>query len=98
MSVPSGEAAEVVSEPGSEDPSRRLPSVVRRLSITNALPLAVGLITGPLQARALGASGRGDLAAILVPVGLAPLLLSLGLGQYAGVNAARRARLGPIVG
>jgi len=47
-----------------------------------------GIVTGPLQARALGAEGRGELAAILVPLTLAPLLLSLALGTYAARESA----------
>ncbi|HST54662.1 MAG TPA: oligosaccharide flippase family protein [Solirubrobacteraceae bacterium] len=40
------------------------------------------MITGPLQARSLGPSGRGDLAAILVPLTILPTLLDLGLTAY----------------
>lgn len=48
----------------------------------------VAIVTGPLQARALGAEGRGELAAILVPFVLAPLLLSVALGTYAARESA----------
>lgn len=61
----------------------RLSGVVARLTLANALAAATGFITGPLLARALGASGRGDLQAIVVPLQLAPVLLSLGITSFA---------------
>ncbi len=77
---------------------RRLGSVIGRLTGTNFLIVALTFITAPLQARALGPAGRGDLAAIMVPLGLAPALLSLGLGTYSVRQAARGAALAPLVG
>ncbi|MGI8984557.1 MAG: oligosaccharide flippase family protein [Acidimicrobiales bacterium] len=59
------------------------------LAAVNILATALGLLSGPLQARALGPEGRGTLAAILVPVTLAPQLASLGLGAYATREVAR---------
>jgi O-antigen/teichoic acid export membrane protein len=56
---------------------------VARLTVANALAAATGFVTGPLLARALGASGRGDLQAIIVPLQLAPILLSLGITSFA---------------
>ncbi|MCW2665556.1 MAG: rane protein involved in the export of O-antigen and teichoic acid [Frankiales bacterium] len=40
---------------------------------------ALSLLTGPLQAQALGAAGRGELAAVLVPTQLFTWLLGFGL-------------------
>ena len=60
-----------------------------RLTLVNITITACALVSAPILARALGPSGRGDLAAILVPIGLAPPLLELGLGVYAGRAAAR---------
>jgi O-antigen/teichoic acid export membrane protein len=57
-------------------------AVVGRLTAANAIVAALGLLTGPLLARALGPGGRGDLAAILVPLGLLPALLGLGIPAY----------------
>jgi O-antigen/teichoic acid export membrane protein len=57
-------------------------AVVAGLTATNAIVAAGSLITGPLLAQALGASGRGDLAAILVPLGLLPPVLGLGIPAY----------------
>lgn len=48
-----------------------------------------GAITGPLMARALGASGRGELAQVLVPLGLSPFFVSLGLNAYTTRMVAR---------
>lgn len=59
---------------------------------------ALAIATGPLIARALGASGRGDLAAIMVPLGFASLV-DPGLASYTTREAARGARRpGLIVG
>lgn len=55
----------------------------------NILIALLTLVTGPLQARALGADGRGVLAAILVPLGLAPIICSLGLGTFTTREVAR---------
>jgi O-antigen/teichoic acid export membrane protein len=56
---------------------------VARLTLANALAAATGFITGPLLARALGPSGRGDLQAIIVPLQLTPIVLSLGITAFA---------------
>ena len=76
----------------------RLVAVIGRLASVNFLVVALTLVTAPLQARALGAAGRGELAAIMVPLGLAPMLLSLGLGTYCIREAARGRPLAPLVG
>jgi O-antigen/teichoic acid export membrane protein len=76
---------------------RRLSGVVGSLTATNFLILFFGLITGPLQARALGPAGRGTLAAIQVPIGLAPMILGLGLGAFAAREAALGKRVGEIM-
>jgi len=61
----------------------RLAGVVAVLTVARVLGSASGFITGPLQARALGAAGRGDLQAILVPLSLAPAVLGFGISGYA---------------
>lgn len=68
---------------------RRLVALVGRLTLVNAATALVGLITGPLLARALGPDGRGTLAAILVPLGIAPIVANLGLNFYAVRESAR---------
>jgi O-antigen/teichoic acid export membrane protein len=89
--------------PAASEPDRapaRLPlsSIVARLAAANLALAAVTVITAPLQARALGPAGRGELAAILVPLGLAPAVLSLGLGIYAFRAAAVGVRVGTLIG
>lgn len=69
-----------------------------RLASVNFIIVGLTFITAPLQARALGPTGRGDLAAILVPLGLAPVIVSLGLGTYSAREAARGRPLAPLVG
>src|SRR5215510_11331898 len=61
----------------------RISGVAARLTAASALGAATGFITGPLLARALGASGRGDLAAVQVPLALVPAVLSLGIPAFA---------------
>lgn len=72
--------------------------IVGGLSAVNVAIAALGLLTGPLQARALGPEGRGDLAAVMVPLTLAPVLLMFGLGAFAAREAARGGRRGTIIG
>jgi O-antigen/teichoic acid export membrane protein len=61
----------------------RISGIVARLTTANVLGAASGFITGPLLARALGPSGRGDLAAVIVPLALAPQVLSLAIPSFA---------------
>ncbi|MDQ3675013.1 MAG: oligosaccharide flippase family protein [Gemmatimonadota bacterium] len=63
--------------------------VVARLTATNSVVLILGLLTGPIQARALGPEDRGELAAILVPLALVPVLLDLGLTAFIARERAR---------
>jgi O-antigen/teichoic acid export membrane protein len=83
-----------------EGRSRRLTltSVTGRIATSSILVTAIGFLTGPIQARALGPVGRGDLAAIALPLAVAPTLLSLGLGTYLMRESARRRSLGVLVG
>ena len=59
------------------------------ISAVNALVAALALITSPLQARALGPGGRGDLAAIVVSFGLIPIIVDFGLTVFAARATAR---------
>ena len=76
----------------------RVIAVVAGLTGINALGAAAGLITGPILARALGADGRGDLAAILVPFALAPYILSVGIPAYAQRELPRGRPVNEVVG
>ena len=95
-----GLPAEPVGVSAAEPTERRwsLMRVVGGFSLINVVLMLGGLVSGPLLARALGPSGRGDFAAITVPLTIAPLLLGLGLGAYLARAAARGARLGAAVG
>lgn len=62
------------------------------------LGAASGFITGPLLARALGASGRGDLAAVVVPLTLAPGILGLGISGYSYRALPRGRAVGEVLG
>src|SRR4051794_21247295 len=85
-------------EASAQERPRSLASVVVRLASANFSIFAVSLITAPLQARALGPAGRGELAAIIVPAGLLPTVASFGLGTYATLAVARGRKLGQVVG
>jgi O-antigen/teichoic acid export membrane protein len=56
---------------------------VALLAAAKVFGAASGFVTGPLLAQALGASGRGDLAAVLVPFSLVQGLLAFGIPAYA---------------
>jgi O-antigen/teichoic acid export membrane protein len=62
------------------------------------LALVASMATAPLVARALGADGRGVLAAIVVPITVAPYLLHLGFGAYAINRVAQGVRPGVVFG
>src|SRR5690349_16772865 len=59
------------------------------LTAVQVLQLLAGFVTGPLLARALGAEGRGLLAAIAVPLGIAPFVAQIGLGAFAVNRVAK---------
>jgi O-antigen/teichoic acid export membrane protein len=61
-----------------------------KLSSANLISALLVLISAPLLARALGATGRGQLAAVFAPLALAPTILKLGLGDYLTRETARR--------
>jgi O-antigen/teichoic acid export membrane protein len=76
----------------------RLSGVVAGLTAANALNAALTFITAPLLARALGASGRGDLAAITVPLSLIPIVLSLGIPRFANRVVPRGIAVNEVIG
>jgi len=76
----------------------RLSGVVAWLTAANALGAATGFVTGPLLARALGASGRGDLQAIIVPLQLTPIVLSLGITAFAFRTLPRGRPVDEVIG
>jgi O-antigen/teichoic acid export membrane protein len=92
-------AVEGIAEPHEKPPGRvRLTGVVAGLSAANALNAALTFITAPLLARALGASGRGDLAAIAVPLALIPIVLSLGIPRFANRMVPRGTPVNEVIG
>lgn len=86
------------AEPVAAQVQPRLSSVVSRLAGANLAFAAVSVITAPLQARALGPQGRGELAAITIPLVLAPVVLTLGLSYYTRRAAAIGERPGTLLG
>ncbi|MGH2899052.1 MAG: oligosaccharide flippase family protein, partial [Solirubrobacteraceae bacterium] len=63
-------------------PASGFGGVIARLAGLNALVVVVAMITGPLLARVLGPTGRGELSAIITVLVLAPLVLDFGLGDF----------------
>lgn len=71
-------------------PARRgLAGVVASLTFANAIAILSGLVTGPIVARGLGVEGRGELAAIVAVLTLAPVVLDLGLPSWLARERAR---------
>ena len=64
---------------------------VGKLTAANVVALVCACITGPIMARALGVDGRGELAAILAVLTIAPWLLDVGLAQWVARERARGA-------
>lgn len=82
-----------------EDRTRpALLEVVGRLAAVNGFVLLLAFISGPILARALGPEGRGNLAAILLPVTLAPVVFGLGLGTFVTREAARKKSVSVLLG
>ncbi len=79
-------------------PRKRVSGVVARLTAANVLSAATGFVTGPLVARALGASGRGDLQAVIVPLSLLPWILSFGITAYAYRALPRGSSVEEVIG
>ncbi len=92
-------ALPVAESTGSSAPARpRLSAVISQLTAANLAIIAATAITAPLQARALGPTGRGELAAIMVPLGLAPVIFTIGLPLYTHRAAAIGKRAGTLIG
>lgn len=72
--------------------------LVRRFFAVSVFQAVAGLATGIIAARSLGPSGRGDLAAIIVPLSIAPAALAFGLPTFASRSAAGGRDLGLILG
>lgn len=64
-------------------------TVVARLTGVSLVNVALGLITSPILARALGPSGRGEVAAIFAVVSIAPWVSELGTTAFLGREHAR---------
>ena len=87
------------ADPAQPDPPRgSFAGVVGRLTGANVVSLLAAVIAGPITARALGVEGRGELAAILAVLTLAPWVLDLGIGQWLARERARGASRAEVLG
>jgi O-antigen/teichoic acid export membrane protein len=75
-----------------------LSRTVGRLTTLNLAMALLGFVTAPIQARALGPGGRGDLAAIVTPLAFVAWVGDFGLFTYAAREAARRRPLNVLTG
>ena len=68
------------------------------LTAVNVAVLSLGFVTAPLLTRSLGPAGRGELAAITVPLGIAIILVVVGLDDYVARSLARGEPAGRVLG
>jgi O-antigen/teichoic acid export membrane protein len=71
-----------VTAPEDLPAQRRFAGIAGRITLINLMVNALTLVSGPLQARALGPGGRGELASIVVPIGFTAVIADLGLSTY----------------
>jgi O-antigen/teichoic acid export membrane protein len=72
--------------------------LVRQFFALSALQAVIGTATGVIAARSLGPSGRGELAAILVPLSMAPYALVFGLTTFTSRSVAAGRDLSFVLG
>lgn len=84
--------------PGPPARSPGLGALTRKLTLVNLAYTLAALVTSPLQAHALGPTGRGELAALTVVLGLIGTLGDLGLGGYAVRESARGRAVRTLIG
>jgi len=77
---------------------RRFIVALRGLTAVNLAINVLTLATGPLQARLLGPQGRGELALVMVVTGLAPAIVTLGLGSFLAREISQTRERGVLLG
>ena len=75
-----------------------LSRAVSKITLVNMLLTVAGFITAPIIGRALGADGRGQLAAIIATITLLQPVLGLGLGIFAAREVAAGRSVGELLG
>ena len=90
--------AEVVATAPAVSARSDFASVVGQLAGVNGVVMLCAIVTGPVTARALGAEGRGELAAIVAVLTMGPWLLDLGVGQWLARERARGGDRGELLG
>lgn len=75
-----------------------LARAVSKITLVNVVIFVGGFLTGPIVARAIGPSGRGQLAAIIAPLALIPIVFGLGLGTFAAREVAAGRALRMVLG
>jgi O-antigen/teichoic acid export membrane protein len=72
--------------------------LVRQFFALSALQAVIGTVTGVIAARTLGPAGRGELAAIIVPLSMAPYALAFGLPTFASRSVAGGRDISSVLG
>lgn len=76
----------------------RFSAVVLRLTGVSIVTNLAAFVTGPLQARSLGPSGRGAVAAVLATSGLLGTAGALGIGSFVNREVAKGRDAGVVLG
>jgi O-antigen/teichoic acid export membrane protein len=100
LTTSNGPASDPVTEPA--QPARAaapsLGRLARRLTAVNVLITLTSVVASPLQARALGPAGRGDLAAVTVVGTLVSGLGDFGLSQFVLRETAKGTAVRKLIG
>ncbi|AFR47698.1 lipopolysaccharide biosynthesis protein [Gordonia sp. KTR9] len=92
MTVPRTEVVEDFEATAARRPGRDVGRSIAIVTLGNLTPLLASLVTAPLLARALGAEGRGLVAAATAPLLVASAALTLGMPDAVTYFVARRVR------
>ena len=83
---------------GGGAPGSALRKVVARLTGVNIVVAAIGIVTGSIQAQVLGPSGRGEVAAVVMPLAFSVWVLDFGLTVFVARARATGRRAADVYG
>jgi O-antigen/teichoic acid export membrane protein len=88
----------MTTETRDDEQPQPLARTVGRLTVLNVVFALLGFVTAPIQARALGPAGRGDLAAIVTPLTFLAWVGDFGLFTFAAREVARKRPVAVLTG